>query len=116
MEKISKLLELFIGDEVYTGDVKHMDRQEINPTDLNKRGLMLYRFRPDEKFTLGIHQDTFVEVNRWCPINYYELCNTMYQLINKKFPKYEIKSVSVSGGMEFYYSLDIKKDDECLVD
>jgi hypothetical protein len=115
MKKVSKLLELFIGDEVIVDeDRRFIDRRNIKPTEFNTKGLILYRYNEDEMYNLGIRQETFEDVNRWCPMDYYEFCDGMYQLVHQKFPTYEIKRVDISGYMEFNYSIKIKKDDECL--
>lgn len=117
MKRVNKLLELFIGGDIIIDDDKrHMDRHNIKPTEFNKKGMILYRFNEDEKFVLGIKQETFEEVNRWCPMEYHEFCDRMYQLVHQKFPTYEIKRVDISGYMEFNYSFEIKKDEECLAD
>jgi hypothetical protein len=117
MKKVSKLLELFIGDEVIVDDDRRfMDRYTIKPTEFNTRGMILYRYNEDEMFNLGIRQETFEDVNRWCPMDYPDFCYGIYQLIHKKFPTYEIKRVDISGYMEFNYSIKIKNLEECLVD
>jgi hypothetical protein len=118
--KISNFLELFIGDiqEVEPNRkeivnrrlIMYSERVVIDKTPFNRRGFILLQNSDDNLYTLSLHEEMLSHLERWLPVDYYEISRVFAHLISRKFPQYKINHTYITGCGSVTHSQVIELD------